>query len=471
MIAAIVAAGEIMRRLVLAFATSPDPRFPTHYAVGAAMPFPVIMDHDHAWPFLAVFWVLLALLAVMSLLAARSLARTGARGPALLLWGATAVLAAMTTIPVTFSLDAYAYAAFGRLLGVDHVNPYLEHLASGSTLGDPVIARLTAFLGTPLPDENYGPLWTLVAGAIAAVAKNGGVAWTVWGQRAAGAAALVTAAAGVLRMLSVRRSPSEAARRSALFALHPAVLYESAAAGHNDMLMIAPAVWAFALVDDMPLAAGALAGAAFAMKYVALLFVPFVIVRAYRTRGAGAAAKVAAMALVIPVAAFIPQWPGLTAFSSLLHLRADLIMSPLWLAAMWLPDPIGTRIAATAATLAAVAVVGFSVYRYARDRRAHHIYRSIVAVLMASPLLNPWYVQWLAPAAAAAGRWSRYAWWLALIVPLRYVEDALRFPDSSAAVASRIALLECGTVAILAIPVALAWLPKLPFQRVDDDDG
>jgi len=100
-----------------------------------------------------------------------------------------------------------------------------------------------------------------------------------------------------------------------------------------------------------------------------------------------------------------------------------------------------------------------------------HVFRSIAAVLWASPLLNPWYVQWLLPAAAGTGRWARYAWWFALIASARYVEDALRFPAGSSAMATRLALLEVVTVVILLLPIALAFLPRLPFQRESAEDA
>jgi hypothetical protein len=131
---------------------------------------------------------------------------------------------------------------------------------------------------------------------------------------------------------------------------------------------------------------------------------------------------------------------------------------------MWLPASAGPFTSAIVA-LAVAAVVIVSAVRYASDRCGANIFRSISAVLWASPLLNPWYVLWLLPAAAGAGRWARYAWWFALLVMLRYVEDALRFPSSPAETSTRIALLESVTVAILAAPIALSYIPRLPFQR------
>jgi hypothetical protein len=435
--------------------TASDPRFPTHYSVGASMPFPVIMDHEHGWAFLVIFFVFVALMAIASLPASRALGRAGRHAPSLLVLGLVAVLAFMTSFPATFSLDSYAYAAFGRLLGVHGLNPYVERLANGSPLDDPVLAQLTSFLGTPLPDENYGPLWTWFSAGLAIVSQSGGLWLLIWMQRAAAAAALVVAACGVLR-LQQTAGPAESARRTALFALHPLALYESAAAGHNDLLMIAPAVWAFAVADGSPLAAGVLIGASVAVKYVALIGLPFLALRAYRRHGAKGAFAVLVPALALPAILFVPLWPGWAALGTLANLGSTLIMSPQWLASMWLPL-VSPRILSLGFAAAFAAVFGYSIVRCARAQCGDHVFRSVAALLWSSPLLNPWYVQWLLPAASAMGRWARYAWWFGIVVLLRYIEDVLRFPATQAELAQRILLLEIVTVIMLAAPIVLAF--------------
>lgn len=433
------------------------------------MPFPVIMDHERGWTFLVIFFIFVALMAMWSLFAARALGRAGGQAPRLLLLGLFVVLALMTSFPVTFSLDSYAYAAFGRLLGLHGLNPYVERLAIGSTFEDPVLAKLTSFLGTPLPDENYGPLWTWLSAGLAIVSQAGGLSLLVWMQRAAGSAALVIAACGVLR-LQRSAQPAESARRTALFALHPLALYESAAAGHNDMLMIAPAIWAFAIADASPLAAGVLLGASIAVKYVALIGLPFLAIAAHRRHGARGALAVVVPAVAVPTLLFVPLWPGWTALATLLNLGSTLIMSPQWLASMWLPF-VSPRILSLGFAAVFAIALGYSIVRYARGRCGDHVFRPVAALLWTSPLLNPWYVQWLLPAASATGRWARYAWWLGLVVVLRYAEDALRFPNTPHEIAQRIVLLEWLTVMILVLPVALAFAPTLPLQRLIDDDA
>ncbi len=452
MLLAVVAADVAMRSaLARVGAGAADGRFPRHYDLGPSMPFAVIMDHEHGWTFLGIFFAFVLVLAAASLAAAGALRRCGPRAPALFVIGLVVLVGAMTTVPVTFSLDPYAYVAFGRLLALYGQNPYLHHDVLAASSHDSVLGPLAAFLGTPLPDDNYGPLWNVLSAALAGLGVSMPLSFNVWLQRAAAGIALVVAAGAILYL---RRQDEPAVRASSVarFALHPLALYESAAAGHNDMLMLAPALWAFALVARAPLLAGVLIGAAISIKYVALLAYPFLAFYAWRNGGLRAALSFKLAAIATVIVCFVPLWPGWSNLAPILGLGSTLIMSPMWLAAMWLPFASAKAIAVTFA-IAFIAVLVYSVWQYGRDRRPEHVFRSTAALLWASPLLNPWYVQWLLPASATAGRWARYAWWFGLLVFLRYIEDALRFPSTQTDMASRIALLSVTTVVILIVPI------------------
>ena len=125
----------------------------------------------------------------------------------------------------------------------------------------------------------------------------------------------------------------------------------------------------------------------------------------------------------------------------------------------------------TCAFAAAFAIVlARSIVRYVREGSVRLVFAAIAALLWSSPLLNPWYVQWLLPAAATAGRWARYAWWFGLLVMARYVEDALRYPTTPAALSQRILLLGFVTIAILAAPIIAAMLEEGPLRRVRSSD-
>ena len=454
MVVTVLASDAAMRfALTHAGSSPPDTRFPFRiYAAGLTMPFPVVMDHEHGWTFLGIFFAFVAVMAALSLIAAGAVRGCAERAPTLLLIGLAIVAAAMTSFPIAFSLDSYAYVAFGRLLGVYGVNPYVQHTVAASQMDD-VFRPLTTFLGSRLPDENYGPLWTLMAGGLARLAPVASLGFDVWMQRAIAALSLFGAAAGLLYILR-RDDPAVRASSAARFALHPLALYESAAAGHNDMLMIAPAIWSFALIVRAPLLAGVLLGAAVSIKYVALVAYPFFAFYAWRSGGLRAAAAFKLAAIATIVVCFLPLWPGwANLVSGMMDLNGTFIVSPTWLALMWLP--VGAQAITLAFGAAFVVVFLFSLWRYARDCNLIHIFRSIAALLWASPLLNPWYVQWLLPAAATTGRWARYAWWFGALVLLRYIEDALRFPSSQAELSARVLLLQALTVVILVVPILL----------------
>jgi hypothetical protein len=235
------------------------------------------------------------------------------------------------------------------------------------------------------------------------------------------------------------------------------------------MLMIAPAVWAFAVVDAAPFAAGVLLGASIAIKYVALIALPFLAIRAYRDRGVRAAFRVILPALVVPIVLFVPLWPGWSGATTLMDLGSTLIVSPQWLARIWLPS-VDTDVISISFAAAFAIALAYSIVRYVRKGSVGHVFASIAALLWSSPLLNPWYVQWLLPAAATAGRWASYAWWFGLIVMARYVEDALRFPATQAALSQRILLLELLTIAIVAVPIIAAMFAERPLRRVQSRD-
>jgi len=167
--------------------------------------------------------------------------------------------------------DALAYVAYGRLRGLHGLNPYLDGREALATLGDPSAHFLV--WDTPLP---YGPLWALVA---AGVAKLGlGLHAELLVHKAwAGIAVLSAAMAG--SRLAALRNNSGGSWMPLLIALNPLLLVEGAGSGHNDTVMVALLLWA-AVMSSRNHAVGAaiVVGLAVAIKPVALLAVPLVVV-------------------------------------------------------------------------------------------------------------------------------------------------------------------------------------------------
>jgi len=254
-----------------------DLRHHVDFTVGIGLPLHVVWQPLGGWRLMLAAWALAGGLAIAGLQCARAIADENPRWQ-MLVAVQCLLLLALLAVTVTFSGDVYAYVIYGRLYGIHGINPYLL----GSALpdyGDAVLRQCLAFYGNPPPGDNYGPLWTFLAGGLARLESGLSLGAQVWTHRVIAIAAAVAATAGLL--FAMRRLPAaDRIRRAGLFALHPLVLYEAAVGGHNDLLMIAPAVWAFAVVDQLPLVAGLLLGASIAVKYVSVIVLPFLALRA-----------------------------------------------------------------------------------------------------------------------------------------------------------------------------------------------
>jgi hypothetical protein len=138
--------------------------------------------------------------------------------------------------PVMFSSDVYAYAFYGRLLGVYGVDAHAA--APAASLADPFV-RGGWYDVVP---SVYGPLWTVISAGVT-WAGGGHVGLTLLLFRGLEAGAVLCSAAMIWLILKDLR-PEVAAIGSLLFLWNPLVLIESALGGHNDACMMALALLA-----------------------------------------------------------------------------------------------------------------------------------------------------------------------------------------------------------------------------------
>ena len=440
----------------------------TPYSVAYRFPIHVVQAASPGWDVLLAVWATLAVIAIAGIRLSNALALLPrANGGALLIAFAIAGLA-LSAFAVAQSSDMYFYVMYGRLYGVYGINPYV--LAAKLPVGgDPLIAQLLPFTSNPPFSDPYGPLWTLGAGLQSRLLAGASLFWSAWAFRAVAVAAAAAAAAGLLYAL--RRSPAgERARMAGRFAFHPLVLYECAVGGHNDIIMVAPAVWAFAIVDDLPLVAGLLLGAAIAVKYVAAVALPFLALRARRSGGISALALSTVLALAIPLLCAHPFQTGAAGSQALASNGSRFAMSLEWLANMpifaaglgntpafpHLPAlPMlgvlswGRIVELTALGIAGIVVVA-GVIRSLRAPQMHYVWRSIASLLLALPSMHPWYGLWVLPSVVCGGRWAAYAWWFGIFVLGCYTVDAV------AATAMPSWLPIGATIAYLTLPVVIA---------------
>ena len=446
-----------------------DVRHHVDFTVGIALPLHVAWQAFGEWRLTLCLWALVAGLAVAGTQMARAMEIEGRLEPRTLVGIQALLLFALLAVTVTLSGDVYAYVIYGRLYGLLGLNPYL--LGSPVNAGaDPILGQALAFYGNPPPADNYGPLWTLFAGAIARLEAGWPLGAQVWTHRVVAAVAALAATGGLLYAMR-RLADAERVKGAARFALHPLVLYETAVGGHNDILMVAAAIWAFAVADDLPLVAGLLLGASIAVKYVSIVLVPFIVIRVAR-RGATGAVLCALISVAVPVLLFRPFWNGAQTLYSLIGHGGVLAMSPQWLADIpffqsgmadspVLPGVVlplfgqltWPRIVQLTAIAVFAAIALASIMRYAASRRLAEIWRTLTAAVYSLSIIHPWYALWTQPCAVAQGRWAAFGWWLGALVFLRYALDGVAPPELGAAYTPILASL---TVVMLVAPAVLA---------------
>jgi alpha-1,6-mannosyltransferase len=423
---ALVAAGGSWLVRTIAFAMQADatPGRYGGFTLGLSLPIPVVQIAPH-WNAILALWAVFAVLGLCGWRAVRALgdAQTQALWPVYA--GYAVVASVLTFFAVTLSIDGYFYTVFARLFGVYGIDPYV--FVSPIHVADPVLLQDFSLLDNPPFPDPYGPGFTLLAGLVGRL-EMGASLWTqLWTWRVIAVAACLLIIAALARILR-HTGPPERARRLAVFALHPLTLYESGVGGHNDFLMCAAAVWAYALVDELPLIAGLLLGAAISIKYFAAVLVPFVALRAWRSSRI-AALLIVVLAALVPLLCFHPFAFGVAGQTTLVKVGSSLSMSLNWLLALPLfALQAGDRtIRGLQLAIAAIfALITFvAIARYARRSDHGDVFRSIAALLWSLPAMHPWYAIWLVPAAAARGAWATYAWWFGALSLLVYAHEAV----------------------------------------------
>src|SRR5262245_40760246 len=167
--------------------------------------------------------------------------RRGSISPRTVIWLAVAYHVALLILPLMFSRDVYSYAFYGRIAATYHANPYV------STPADFPNDALAAFVGPKWVDTPavYGPLWTQASALVMRVVEDvTAVVWTFRVIAISASLATVFVVAGLVR----RVRPEREAFAVAIVGLNPVVLFQSAASGHNDLLVALAIAAAIALV-------------------------------------------------------------------------------------------------------------------------------------------------------------------------------------------------------------------------------
>jgi hypothetical protein len=184
------------------------------------------------------------------------------------------VVALAALCPPVLSRDVFAYVAYGRIAFDHGLNPYLNDRAALEAAADPAAAYLV--WSSPLP---YGPAWTMLAAAIAAISSFGGpLTAAALHKFVAGICLLVVAE--VARRLANLREEGRGSLTFLAVAFNPLLLLEGPGTGHNDLVMLAClAGAALSWARDRERWSGALVGLAVAIKPVAIVALPLMVLQ------------------------------------------------------------------------------------------------------------------------------------------------------------------------------------------------
>lgn len=282
--------------------------------------------------------------------------------------------------------DVFNYLGYARLGGLHHLNPYTHVI--DAELHDPVF-RFSTWHGLHSP---YGPLFT----AASYLLPFGSLSAAYWVLKVV----TVLASLGFLALVAVcARKLGRDPRFALLFVgANPIYLIYAVGGFHNDFFMLIPLMGAMALVLSRRYRwAGAVLMLAVAVKFTAVLLLPFLVIAA-RHRRQRLDVLLGALLGAIPLAAlslalFGFSLPNLQDQSTLL---TDLSV----------PNVFGHLIGIGGGTpgllrLAEVAVVVVLVLML--RRRGDWVSRAgwtTLALLLSLAWLMPWYVIWLLPLAA-----------------------------------------------------------------------
>ncbi len=370
--------------------------------------------------------------------------RCSSRSLAFLLVLQAAAIGVLAFSPVTFNADPAAYVLYGRLYGVFGINPY----TLPKVMPHDSITQAALLLWEPLPANIYGPLWTLFVSGIAHVQAHASLHAQWLTQRAVAAAATLATSAGLFKLLRKKLSEKILLARLALFAFNPLVLLKTAVDGHNDILMVACAVWAFALIEDVPLLACLLMGASLGIKFVSFILLPFFFLSLWkihkqRLRTMVSCASVTVLSTIIPGMPFAMWKQPLHALFSSHHdaySSLDAIVGDAYMALRSLPEsaPViaGQRSwtffrHASAAQLVEFIFLFFwfclwsvLVIRYARSGNHHNIALAVISFLWTLPFIGIQYFLWVSPLLLEKNRWGYY---VHAILIAAFVSFPLRF--------------------------------------------
>src|SRR5919108_973431 len=354
---------------------------------------------------------------------------------------AVAFHVALVFEPLLVSRDVYSYIAHGQIVSVHGANPYVATPADFPGL---LTRELVGPKWADTPSV-YGPLFSHLAGVVTRTSDQLDVLVDAF-RLLAIAASLATSF--VIGAIVRRVRPERAAFAVAAFAVNPVILFQSAASGHNDLLVaLAIAVGAWLALRDRTMWAVAVLTCAGLIKATAFLPALLVVVwatwrrpeRELRTLVAHAGVGVA-IGVVLAAPFFQLEDPSLGMLELAGH---EGWLAPSRFFGRVLDAVSGDALGAVARLAFAIGVVVATLLLVRTVARAASSGAprseltaawgwSLLALTLLGPVLLPWYLAWTLPLA-----WLLPAVPRAVLVALsailalsQWTAEPFRYPDA-----------------------------------------
>lgn len=308
------------------------------------------------------------------------------------LWIVVGVLAVLVLLTPPLQLtDVFDYLGYARLGALHGLNPYTHVLAA---MGRDPVNLFSTWHNLHSP---YGQLWTALSYPLGLLPLS----VATWVLK------VTTVAAGVALLWLVGVCAERLGRDPrfpvAFLALNPIFIAYALGGFHNDIFMLLASTAAIALfLERRDRAAGALLIVAVAIKFMALLILPFMVLAAWRAgrrwRVLQGALLAAVPLVVLSLVLFGPTLPNVAQQTKIL--TSFSIPNLLGLA---FGVGGGTHTVLRDMTVAVGVVTIYQLVRYMRGPRLDWLagagWATLVLIASASWLM-PWYVVWLLPLAA-----------------------------------------------------------------------